>query len=472
MNSLAEVMLEVYRLDHAEFDAPPKHRFSRRHDKAMKEILYPNYSMMMDYRIEESRVSPKKRILAAVLVIILAAIGITGGAAALNSMKRKTDSGVKITNSVSSANTTWFEDGMFYEVQNSAGESVLCYYSKSSDRSAVMCGMPECTHMSKTSPNCGALADSSTVYRYGFNRVGDKLYYIEAKMSDEKSPLGSFGLIESDIDGKNRRVAASIENAYIPFVNGIQYIDGHVLISYYQNFNLEPNEGTGEYEFVNLDKYKFYIQWIDISTGEVETLVYREEYEGRGRGTLSENVLYYSYIYRDVPTSGEMLTVDTAPPLRGGFYICDLSTGGEKFYENMLPFGDSYDCFSLNNIMAQDINSDTIYLFDPETETFNAVANCYIGYTSDGKDALFAETADSEFWTKYNFETGELSQIPAYKGELGVFLNGVCAVGDTVWLQVDPENGGGSLQHAYIDRDDFYNGKFENIRRIKGVELK
>ena len=246
----------------------------------------------------------------------------------------------------------------------------------------------------------------------------------------------------------------------------------YVIISYYQNFNLEPNEGTGEYEFVYLDKCKFYIQRIDISTGEVETLLYREEYNGRGRGVVSGNVLYYSYIYHNVSTSGEMLTEDTAPPLHGGFYVRDLSTGEEKFYDGFLPFGDCFDCFSLNNLIAQEISSDAIYLFDPETETFNAVSRCYVDYTSDGKDAMFEETDDPEFWTKYNFETGELSQIPVYTGDLGVFLNGAHAVGDTVWLLVDPENGSQSFQHAYIDRDDFYNGKFENIRRIKEVELK
>lgn len=469
MNSLEEVMLEVYRLDYAEFDAPSKHRFSRRHDKAMKEVLYPNYSMMTDYRIEQSRVPPKKRALIAALVIVLAVIGIAGGAAAVNVLKRRTDNGFENADCVMQWNTTWFEDGMFYEVANKADEQVLCYYSKKEDRSIVMCGMPECTHVSKTSPNCGALAGSDTHSRYGFNRIGDKLYYIAAKLSDESS-IGSLDLIESDIDGKNRRVAASIKDTYIPFVTDVKYFDGHVLVTYYQNFDLVKNEGTGEFEFVHLDKYKFYMQWIDLSTGEIETLIYREEYDGRGRGTIHENVLYYSFIYHDVPPTGEMLTSETAS-LRGGFYIRDLSTDEEKFYEGFLPFSDSYDYFSLDHIMAQEISSDMIYLFDPETKTFNAVANCDIGYTSDGKDAMFVENHDSEFWTRYNFETGELTQFPSYKGSPEIFLNGVYEVGDTVWLTVDPGDGN-SLRHAYIDRDDFYNGKFDNFKMIKEVELK
>lgn len=466
MNSLEEVMLEVYRLDHAEFDAPPKHRFSRRHDKAMKEILYPDYSMMvMDYRIEQSRVSPKKRILVAVLVIILAVIGTAAGAAAVNVLKRRTENVAEITKVISSSDATWLEDGMFYEIHNADGESVLCYYSKEKDRSAVMCGMPECTHRSKLSPDCGALADSNTVFRYGFNRVGDKLYYIEEKMSDENS-IGLFNLIESDIDGKNRRAAASINDAYIPFVKGIKYIDGHILLSYCQQYDLVENEGTGEIEFKELDKIKFYIQWIDLSTKETETLLYREEYGGRGRGMIYENVLYYSYIYYDVPPTGELLTPETAPPQRGGFYVRDLSTGEEKLYEGFLPLGDSFEYFSPYTIMAQSIDDEKIYLFDPETETFNAVADCSgIGYTSDGKDAMFKEEQDSEFWTRYNFETGELTRLPIDEESLGIFLYGVHEVGDTVWLAVD-------TGYAYMDRDDFYNGKFENFKMIKEVELK
>ena len=472
MNSLEEVMLEVYRLDYAEFDVPSKHRFSRRHDKAIKEILYPNYSMMTDYRIEQSRVPPKKRALIAALVIVLAVIGIACGAAAVNVLKRRTDNSFENADCVMQWDTTWFEDGMFYEVANKAGEQVLCYYSKSSDRSVVMCGMPECTHIYKTSPDCGALADVNTHSRYGFNRIGDKLYYIESTMPTDGT-IGALNFIESDIDGKNRRAVASIKDTYVPFVNDVKYIDGHVLVSYYQNFDLVKNEGTGEYEFTNLEKYRFYMQWIDISTGEIETLLYREEYEGIGRGTVRENILYYSFAYRDVPSTGEMHTLETAPPKRGGFYILDLSTGEEKFYEGFLPFTDSYDYFSLNHIMAADINSDKIYLFDPETETFNPIADYRTGgYTTDGEYAMFDEYYGSDVWTRYNFETGEFTQFPScYNERPEIYLNGVHEVGDTVWLTVDPGDGS-SLQHAYIDRDDFYNGKFDNFKMIKEVELK
>ncbi|MDE7360302.1 MAG: hypothetical protein K2N38_00020 [Oscillospiraceae bacterium] len=471
MNSLEEVMLEVYRLDYAEFDVLPEHRFSHAHSKAMKKILYPNYSLMMDYRIEQSRVPLKKRILIAALVIILAMIGAAVGAGALKGLRRKTGSDIKAADCIIVWGTTWFEDGIFYETQNMDGESVLCYYSKEKDRSAVMCGMPECTHSSKLSPDCGALAGSNTHSRYGYNRIGDKLYYISIMMPTDDT-IGSLDFIESDIDGKNRRIVASIEDTYIPFINDVKYLDGHVLLTYYQNFDLVKNENTGEFEFVYLDKYRFYMQWIDILTGEIETLIYREEYDGIGRGTVYENVVYYSYKYHDVPPTGEMLTPETAPPRCGGFYIRDLSTGEEKFYEDIWPFPDSYIHFSLDKIMADDGKSDKICLYDPETDTFKAIADHYNGgYTSDGKDALFAENTDSKFWTRYNFETGELTQIPGYTGYPRIFPQSARTIGNTTWVNPDSLPGDRNLRHGYVDRDDFYAGKFENIMMIKEVEL-
>ena len=64
----------------------PRHHFSRRHRKAMNEILRPR----TEYKPNESISLPlKKRIWIAVLVIILAMIGITAGAEALRGFNRR-----------------------------------------------------------------------------------------------------------------------------------------------------------------------------------------------------------------------------------------------------------------------------------------------------------------------------------------------------------------------------------------------
>lgn len=472
MNSLEEVMLEVYRLDYAEFDALPKHRFSRSHGKAMKEILYPDYQMMMDYRIEQSRVPPKKRILIAMLVIVLAMMGTAMGAVALSRLIHRTESDFEFVDNVMQQNITWFEDGMFYEAANKIGEEVLCYYSKTNDRSAVMCGMPECTHISKTSPNCGALKENDTHSRCGFNHIGDKLYFLAVKSPSEDS-IGSIDLIKCDMDGKNQRAVVSIKDTFLPFITDVRYFDGQVLVSYYQNSDLVKNENTGEFEFVTLEKYRFYMKLIDIFTGKAETLVSREEYDGIGGGTVYNNTVYYNYSYHTEPPTGEMLTPETAPKQYGGFYVRNLSTGEEKAYENISVLGESFDYFSPDRIMCYDKANKKLCLFDPETETFNNIADYNMnGYTADGKNALFIQDPDSGFWTNYNFETGELTQIKPNSGDLDIHPNFAHAVGNTVWLEVASAIDGNSLRHAYIDRDDFFAGTFENAKLIKEAELK
>ncbi len=371
---------------------------------------------------------------------------------------------------VISQNTTWYEDGMFYETANSEGEPVLCYYSKTNDRSAVMCGMPECTHAYKTSPGCGALKERDTFTREGYNRVGDKLYFLALQSPTENS-TGSLDFIECDIDGKNQRLVASIENTSLAFINTVKYIDGHVLFSYYQNCGFVEDENTGKIEFVNYEKYKFYIKRIDISTGNVETLVSREEYNGRGGGTVYQNTLYYNYSYNIEPPTGELLTFETAPKSYSGFYIRDLSTGEEKGYKDISAMGESYEYFSPDGIICYDSENDKLCRFVPETETFNNIAHYNMnGYTADGKNALFIQSSDSEYWTGYDFETGELTQLQPYAGDFDIHPNLTHTVGNTVWLEVVSADDS-SLRHAYIDRNDFFAGKFEIIKLIKEVEL-
>ena len=367
-----------------------------------------------------------------------------------------------------SYSATWYEDGMFYEIINSANESILCYYSKTDDRSAVVCGNPECTHVSKTSPDCGALKDSEYTHaRYGYNRVGDKLYYISMETLSDKS-TGSLDLVECDVDGKNRKVIASIENTTLPFIRDVRYYEDHVLVSYFEIYEFVPDEVTGQLEMKHLEKYKYYMLWIDLSTGEIETLVTREEYSGYGGGLRYNDTVYYNYAYHIVPSTGEMYTEETAPELYGGFYVRDLTSGKETEYKNIVLM--NLDHFSPETMICYDRENKKLCLFYPESGTFsNSIADYNLGgFTTDGKDALFAENTNSEYWTRYNFETGELTQIPCYDGELDFSLNSARTVGDTVWLDYSVADSN-FLGHAYIDRDDFFSGKFENIKPIKEV---
>lgn len=75
--TLAEIFDIVYEQEFSEFDNPPRHFFSRRHRKAMKEILYPQ---TISTSAANLKIPLKKRVIIALLVILLTALGITAGA--------------------------------------------------------------------------------------------------------------------------------------------------------------------------------------------------------------------------------------------------------------------------------------------------------------------------------------------------------------------------------------------------------
>lgn len=86
MNSLMEVLEEVNRLDYAEFDNPPEHRFSRRSRKTMKKLLRPEPARCS---INWSRIPVGKRIVLVLLIVLLAAVGVTAGAVAIYGFKQE-----------------------------------------------------------------------------------------------------------------------------------------------------------------------------------------------------------------------------------------------------------------------------------------------------------------------------------------------------------------------------------------------
>lgn len=78
--TLADIFDAVYEQEFSEFDNPPRHLFSRRHRKAMKEILYPQ---TISTSAANLKIPLKKRVIIALLVILLSALGITAGAAVI-----------------------------------------------------------------------------------------------------------------------------------------------------------------------------------------------------------------------------------------------------------------------------------------------------------------------------------------------------------------------------------------------------
>ena len=84
--TLSKVFDTIYRQEFSEFGNLPKHFFSLRHRKAMKEILYPSVESKSAFN---RNISIKRRVIIALLVIILSALSITAGAAICRGFTRK-----------------------------------------------------------------------------------------------------------------------------------------------------------------------------------------------------------------------------------------------------------------------------------------------------------------------------------------------------------------------------------------------
>lgn len=84
--TLAEVFNTVYSEEFSEFDNPLGHLFSRRHRKAIKEILYPQ--TISTFTANRKKLL-KKRVIIMLIVILLSALGITAGAAISRGFTRK-----------------------------------------------------------------------------------------------------------------------------------------------------------------------------------------------------------------------------------------------------------------------------------------------------------------------------------------------------------------------------------------------
>ena len=76
-NILSEIFEDIYRQEFSEFDDTPRHIFSFRHRKAVKGIFYPQTAV---YAVKRG-IPIKRRLLIALLVILLSMLGIAAGAA-------------------------------------------------------------------------------------------------------------------------------------------------------------------------------------------------------------------------------------------------------------------------------------------------------------------------------------------------------------------------------------------------------
>lgn len=110
-NILSEIFDDVYSQEFSEFDDTPKHIFSFRHRKAVKDILYSN---AIQTHTPKRRISVKKRLLIVLLVILLSAIGIAACAEVSRSFLFKERDGVTVMTAAIDQNAPIMIDDYYY----------------------------------------------------------------------------------------------------------------------------------------------------------------------------------------------------------------------------------------------------------------------------------------------------------------------------------------------------------------------
>ena len=365
-------------------------------------------------------------------------------------------------------NETFLDNGVCYTCNNDNYNTLLCYYFKESGRVVPVCGSPSCTHTSKRSPDCAALVDDV----FGFYPSGDKLFYFY-----KNNENNSIDLIECSSNGLNKRTVSSVENVFIPFIKSVKYGSDYVLLAY--NIMYEINAEKVELDLggdvtLELDKPKVLVKKIDLSSGDITTLVEKEGYNASiWGGIIEDDTLYYAFSeYTDKleidPETGEYAGgLKREDVYRYGYYALNTKDGSERklsaVYDCLAPIAPCFDHFSKDTV-CYSMTDDKLYKFNSNSGEFEYVADCYnasSNYACDERDALFLKTPDAENYTRYNFETGELTEIPRRKCPLGeIYLNSTYIIGDTVWFDYSADDG--SYCMGYVDCNDFFDGNFDN----------
>lgn len=109
-NILSEIFDEVYRQEFSEFESAPRHIFSLRHRKAVKGIFYPQ---PVTYTAKR-RIPIKRRLLIALLVILLSAIGAAACAAVSRSFSFKEKGEFTVMTPVIDQNAPVMIDNYYY----------------------------------------------------------------------------------------------------------------------------------------------------------------------------------------------------------------------------------------------------------------------------------------------------------------------------------------------------------------------
>ena len=359
-------------------------------------------------------------------------------------------------------NETYSDLGAFYSDScTTAGGDVICRYSADTGISVPLCNKPDCTHNINTSPDCNALANQPK----GMFSANGRLYFMEVD-----SQTDNLNLICADINGGNRKIAAVIKHGMMGagFIGHMRYSDGNLIYTSYDMIDTELLESANEIKI--LDKYIATVRSINVSNGEVKTLVKRQDYNAKiSNAVIDGDTLIYSYAYNTALPSGESGYTDEEwdNTYRYGVYSVDLNTGEEKCltegYDRMTLANSCFDYFSYDRLVFYSNDTNKLYRYsktDGSLTPFADCANINTWYISDDRSALFLEKEDDDYFRRYDFESGNITDIPR-EGFTPVYLNGVIT-GEKAWLSYTDVSGEYCM--GYMSRDDLMNGRYDGFK--------
>lgn len=359
-------------------------------------------------------------------------------------------------------NETYSDNGTFYtKSSTAAGGDVICRYSADTGLSIPLCNKPDCTHNIIASPNCNALANQPK----GIFSANGKLYFMEIDKQDD-----DLNIICADINGGNRNKIAVIKHGMMSygFIGHMRYSDGSLILTSYDIIDTELLENANEIK--TLDKHIATVKSINVASGEVKTLVKCQGYNAKiSNAVIDGDTLIYTFAYNTVPPSdGSNYTDDEwNDTYRYGVFCVNMNTGEEKCltegYDRMTLANPCFDYFSYDRLIFFSTDTNKLYKYnndDGSLTPFAECANINTWYISDDKYALFLENENDDFFRRYDFESGNIINIPR-ENFLPVYLNGVIS-GEKVWLAYTDDNDEYCM--GYMSRDDLMNGCYDNFK--------
>lgn len=258
--------------------------------------------------------------------------------------------------------TTFYKDCALYSASADSGQALMYCYAEAGEmgKTVPVCTNPNCTHDISDFPDCNAAVN----FAKGILKTENKLYFFDTDGGDTI-------FYKSDLNGGNREKIATIKNGGLYTSLSYVYGEDYALYIYYDMQGLDEME-EGDFHYEMADKYKNFVDYIDLNSGEVKNILTKKDYASKiVNAAIYDDCLIYTYKYytediRNVESSTDYL--------RYGIYSLDLKTGEERElsvgYDKMAILEESIYHFDPEKILCYNSTEKTIYYYDLKSDKF------------------------------------------------------------------------------------------------------